>query len=265
MARINLTMAMAAAQLLLTPAAIRAEKPVRELVPVSLAQIRTRIQPGDVVAFSGKTRISGFIQLFTGSNVSHVAVVLEAPTVTSSGLMIESTSETLLPRKNEPDGVLISKIDERLAEYKGNIWLLPLSEEIRASSDWTRFREFLEEQRGKKYDRWQMVKLINSPLFRVPLLGRLFRNRENFNRLFCSELVSGALRSARVVRGISPSNTTPRQVARLPIYGSAVYQLKGEHVGLAGVGVRFQMKTGLAQGTDLATHRPAEAVAGDIE
>lgn len=234
----------------------------KKLVQATFQQIRDQIRPGDVIVFSGKSHVSGLIRLLTRSNASHVGVVIEAPTPASSGLMVESTAETILPASwhgtDEPEGVLISKIDQRLASYEGEIWLLPLSDEARAQFDWNAFREFVDQQNGKGYDRWQMLKLMNAPLFHVPLLGHALRNRENLKKLFCSELVTAALRSAGVVGNVNPSDITPRQVASFPIYADEAFQLKGKPEALAGIRARFQIDPDLSECRRLALHTAGE-------
>jgi len=201
------------------------------VIQTSYASIRAQVRPGDVIAFSGKARISRIIRWVTRSNVSHVGVVLDA-SEESGGTMVESSADTLLPeswhRKGaRTEGVRISRIDDHLAHYKGTAWLLPLAEEVRARGDWIRFGQFLNQQRTKGYDRVQMVKMAMSPLFRVPLLGRLLRNQENLDKYFCSELVAAALRSSGVITGLNASQVTPKRLCRLPIYGGSLYQLTG--------------------------------------
>jgi len=52
-------------------------------MPVSMSQkwylpkLRDQMYPGDIIAFGGKTQFSRVIKGFTGSPVSHVAILLK--------------------------------------------------------------------------------------------------------------------------------------------------------------------------------------------
>lgn len=66
-------------------------------IQISYEEARSRMRPGDVIAFSGKANISELIKSVTLSDVSHVAVVLQTKALhDKTGLffneIIESTT-----------------------------------------------------------------------------------------------------------------------------------------------------------------------------
>lgn len=93
--------------------------------------IRNQMRAGDVIAFSGKGDVSEIIKWATKSDVSHVGVILqskllidEKPQAGYFNQVIESTS------LNGFSGVSISRLSDRLVNYDGEIWWLPLDDEF---------------------------------------------------------------------------------------------------------------------------------------
>ena len=119
-----------------------------DMIQTTYARVAPRMLPGDVIAFSGKGRLSRVIKYFTWSRVSHVGMV---STVRKHGVeVIESTS-----------------LDGKLGV-------------------------------------------------------------EDFARVFCSELVAGALEVAGAIPPVNASEVTPINVCQWRIYGAYYYQLTGK-------------------------------------
>lgn len=172
--------------------------------------------PGDMIAFGGKGRISGIIKLRTLSPVSHVGVILQTRIGDEERYFNQIIESTSLSGFN---GVVTSRVSDRVSDYEGNIWWLPLSEASRRVFDEKAFFDFLFAQIGKPYDTRQA---IWSAIDWIPFL----RNRENFEKMFCSELLAAGYKAAGLV-DVNCSEVTPIDACRWGLYGEP-YQLKGE-------------------------------------
>ena len=182
-----------------------------ELVYSDYDFVRGQLKPGDVIAFSGKGWVSKTIKFFTRSKVSHVGIVLE---ISEQGRVMVMESTSLGGKK----GVQVNRLSQRLDQYKGELWWLPLNKDVKESMDMAAFWHFLWEQDGKKYDTWQAIKSALPSFIR----------REHFDKFFCSELVAGALEAAEAIPELNASEMTPDDVVELPVYGKKYFQLKGE-------------------------------------
>lgn len=193
------------------------------------AEIRSSMRPGDVVAFSGKGDFSQIIKWATRSNVSHVGVILQSQMLIDDeaqkgyfNQIIESTS------LNGFSGVSISRLSDRVATYDGEMWWLPISDQTRQQMDNGKFYNWLLHQEHKEYDAAQAVKSALDVLDKVPVVGRVTHNTEDFARFFCSELVAAALEHAGAIASLNASEVTPNDLCRFAIYSDDYYQLKGD-------------------------------------
>lgn len=194
-------------------------------------EARPLMQPGDVIAFGGKSHFSEIIKLATFSSVSHVGVILrtkipEDDTGRFFNQIIESTS------LHGFNGVNVSRFSDRLNTYDGELWWLPLKKKIREKSfDKTRFFNFLFNQakERKPYDLPQAITSAVDALDKLPfgIEGPTY-NEEDFSKFFCSELVSAGLEVAGAVGSVNASEVTPIDLCRWKIYEDSYYQLKGE-------------------------------------
>ncbi len=194
-------------------------------------EARTRMQPGDVIAFGGKGHFSEIIKFATCSDVSHVGVILQTKIVADTtdrffNQIIESTS------LHGFNGVNISRFSERLDSYDGELWWLPLRQEIREKKfDAKAFYDFLFTQ-AKDHKAYDMPQAVKSSL---DVFDRVFfeangpsYNREDFSKFFCSELVAAGLEKAGAVGTVNASEVTPIDLCRWKIYQGTYYQLKGD-------------------------------------
>lgn len=173
------------------------------------SDIRDKIQPGDLIAFGGMGWASKIIKWKTGSNVSHVGVASHMNDKHGRMMIMESTS---LDGKK---GVQMNRLSKRVEQYNGHVWWFPLSEEARKKLSLVAFWKFLWAQDGKKYDYLQ-----------APMSATLFWAREDFGKLFCSELVAGAYEASGILPNINASEITPDDLCRMKIYRKHYTQIK---------------------------------------
>jgi len=188
---------------------------------------RKLMQAGDVIAFGGRSFFSEIIKLTTFSAVSHVGVILQT-------IIKNDTKDRFINKIIESatvhgfSGVNESRFSERLEEYKGEIWWLPLKKEIREQSfDQEKFYNFLyaQEEARKEYDLPQGIKSAIDAFDKIH--GPSY-NKEDFNKFFCSELVAAAFERANVTGSINASEVTAIDLCRWNIYEDTYYQLKGD-------------------------------------
>lgn len=190
-------------------------------------EARDKMEPGDVIAFSGKGELSEVIKLFTRSEVSHVGVVFKTKQLGDPdpnryiNTLMESTS------LDGMSGVMMTRLSDRVCRYDGHLWWLPLSKELRRKMDLAKFFDFLIKQEGKAYDTKQAIRSALDALDNVPFLRGSTYNKEDFSKFFCSELVAAALEEGGAVRNINASEVTPIDLCSFSIYEDTYYQLKG--------------------------------------
>ena len=186
--------------------------------PDGYSRFREKMQPGDVIAFGGKSNFSEFIKWSTKSAVSHVGVVLQTVRrdLASDGAgyfnqIIESTTT------DDFSGVIVSKLSKRLKKYDGDIWWLPLSDEVRARFKVGAFVDFMMDHEGRPYD---IPQAITAGL-EVPGV------KEDFGKFFCSELVVAGLEAAEAIPPVNSSEFTPINLCRLKLFHPDMVQIKG--------------------------------------
>ena len=202
--------------------------PVRKM---TYAQARPKMKPGDVIAFGGKAHFSEIIKFSTRSSVSHVGAILQTKVVDDEtgrffNQIIESTS------LHGFNGVHVSRFSDRLDNYDGEVWWLPLRKSLREESfDQTAFYNFLFNQarERKPYDTPQAIKSALDALDQLPFgLHGPGYNSEDFSKFFCSELVAAGLEVAGTVGSLNASEVTPIDLCRWNIYENTYYRLKGD-------------------------------------
>ena len=102
------------------------------MITSSYVAERKNMKPGDVIAFSGKGDVSQIIKSVTRSNVSHVGVILqttERDQHEESGRFFNQIIESTSIQKF--NGVIVNRLSNRIDMYDGEIWWLPLRENLR--------------------------------------------------------------------------------------------------------------------------------------
>lgn len=176
---------------------------------------RSKIRTGDVIAFSGKGFISNTIKAVTGSPVTHIGMILSSNIIENISFVQIAESTSI---GNGFKGVQFNRLSDHIARYDGDMWWLPLKDELRANMNVIDLISFIFAQKGKKYDTPQA---IGSALDFIP------DNREDLDKLFCSELVTAALEHVGILKDINASEQTPADVVGFDIY-SGIYNLKGD-------------------------------------
>jgi hypothetical protein len=201
------------------------------VVQIAYDAARAMMRPGDVIAFGGKGNFSEIIKFATFSDVSHVGVILQTKVtedVTDRyfNQIIESTS------LNGFNGVNVSRFSDRMNSYEGELWWLPLSDEIRKDKfNQNKFYDFLFNQakERKAYDMPQAIKSSLDALDNLPFgMHGPGYNKEDFSKFFCSELVAAGLEVAGAVGSVNASEVTPIDLCRWCIYQNTYFQLKGD-------------------------------------
>jgi len=204
-------------------------------VVVEYQDIRDEMQPGDIIAFSGKGNFSEIIKWVTRSEVSHVGIVFESKVLMNNEAqegkivdIFESTTlyEDPVTGKNV-SGVQKNRMSVRLKYYDGDMWWLPLSEKVRDRLDTRRFINFLLHHEKKEYDLPQAVRSALDTLDAAPIVGKVTHNREDFASFFCSELATAALEYSGAISNINSSEVTPIDLCRFELFRSEYFQLKG--------------------------------------
>lgn len=155
---------------------------------------------GDLIAFEGAGKISRLIKLFAGSP-THVGIIKEIQYKRRRVILQESTS------LDGKAGVVESYLSKRIPTYNGRIWWIPMDMMARVKSfNPFSFEKFLRDTMGTKYDSFGALQTVFHCLFWVP---------EDFQKLFCSELVTGALEAAGCTSRTNASRKTPKDVLAL--------------------------------------------------
>ena len=165
--------------------------------------IRDTLNTGDIVLCSGKGTVSTLIKAFTGSQWSHVAMVLRLATEFDFVLCWESTTLGKLrdvydgqPKK----GVQLVPLSERIATYEGKIAIRRLTGVELGQTAIQSLNELRKELRGKPYET-DRIELLKSA---YEGFGGL--NEEDLSSVFCSELVAEAYQRLGLVSDRKPSN-----------------------------------------------------------
>jgi hypothetical protein len=203
--------------------------------------------PGDVLAFSGTSAVDRFIQKATWSRISHVGILLQ-PGPGKPLSLLEATGL----------GVTVTPVGDALEGYRADhtCFYLPLGEPVRASLLPTTLSAYYAQNAANRYNYAGVAAAglydLENPLFHLLMdhLGHQFQVARvanwwsnlgeklwqqvfgldpSYRRLFCSQLVTGALLAAQILLPGPPDPrlVVPVQVCRFQIYGGA-YQLNGE-------------------------------------
>lgn len=203
------------------------------LKEVNYNDIKDQIQPGDIIAFSGKTYVDEIIKFTTRSNVSHIGIVLK-----SSDLPYNKNLECDENQIMEAlfSSVIINCLENRIENYDGAIWWLPLKESIRTKMNIKKYYDFILQQQSKKYDIPEAIKSAIDIFDKFPfcLLKKFTYNIEDISKVFCSELATAALEESGAIANINASEVTPIDLCMFNIYKEDYYQLKGERTMIKG-------------------------------
>ena len=171
---------------------------------------RLVMRTGDVIAFSGKGRVSEVIKTYTRSDISHVGIVFK----NENGRVIIMESTTLLDKPDLVTGEFIKGVQQqylsdRIKAYDGLVYWCGLTENIKIQKQADMIK-WLSDVHGKRtsYDALGAVLAGSYALNTFD-----FARDEDFSSLFCSELVTKALQIAGVVSDkVLAASQTPQDV-----------------------------------------------------
>lgn len=194
-----------------------------------LTQYRTEtpnMQPGDVIAFAGRAPLSFIIDGYTGSRLSHVAMVRSAPTPGVAGVYVtESTIFTDPTTKKKISGPQTHPLTQVLivdyAAAGSCAWHLALADDVRAEIDWSKFTAFIAkcENGSVTYD----IPGYFAYLWRsIPFVGARVCQSETYRRMFCSAYDTAIFENSGVALHRDFSSTSPADLVRMKLYKSCV-------------------------------------------
>jgi len=196
-------------------------------------EIRDSLKSGDVIAFSGKGRVSELIKWRTRSPYSHVGLVYRAA-ITDCDMtaehtvvyLIESTTmigeatqfipgtHGFVPERTYRKGLQMVLLSQRLEDYKGEVWVSKLDKGARkvmrensrlVAGAWNQAFEWLRAR--IPYD---AVQAIGAG---IDWWDRFFENEEDFSALFCSEFCAAIFKRMGLLEDtFNASEATPSDV-----------------------------------------------------
>ena len=189
---------------------------------VNYQNIRHLLKTGDVIAFGGNYFFSKITKLVTRSEVSHIATIL-----IDKDKRIRFFESSIGDKYPEHEGVHLQKISNILPFYKGNIWILRLSDEFRATLDIAHLEKYLYAQLGKDYD---YDGLLKSGVDFLDDLGiNITVTRKDSDKFFCSELViAGFMEAGGIPHHVNSAEVTPSDIIRLNIFQRPYYMVKAD-------------------------------------
>lgn len=179
-------------------------------------EVREKMQPFDLISFSGKGSVSNIIKGFTNSDISHVALVYRILDENEKErvLIIESTSLVTLPDRIHGEmikGVQIQALSERLKTYEGQVYWHKLNVPVSQARKAAMYSWLLTQHSTRvKYD---TIGAIRSG---VDIWDYMLESKPDYEKLFCSEMVAKVYEVAGHFIG-NPSEQTPEDVVNLAI------------------------------------------------
>lgn len=177
------------------------------------------LEPGDIIGFEGTGFLSDAIGFFTGSVLSHVAMVFHQED--KQTVITESTIE------GNKDGPQYNDLASRLATYdaNGRAWALHLDPKIRALLNFDAMWALAAKKTGvDKYNKLELLQYVLRDLpitHYIPAMYKADPNRE-----VCSEWATELL-SAGGLPNLDPPTTSPQVLAEMRIY-SGYSQIMGK-------------------------------------
>ena len=173
------------------------------------ADVRGELKTGDLLFFSGKSRVSELIKWFTGSKWSHVGMVCR---IAEYDLVLCWESTTLSNARdvhfNRPlQGVQLVPLSARIEAYDGAVGLRQLSSCL-SDLQLIHLAQLRHEMRGRPYESSKLE------LLRSAYDGPFGANEEDLSSVFCSELIAEAYQRMGLLDNALPANEfTPGEMA----------------------------------------------------
>lgn len=173
---------------------------------VKYENMRSKLQTGDLVLFSGKGGLSTGIKWFTASRWSHLGMVVR-PLDFDVVLLWEASPITDIKdieTGRTHKGVRLVALSERIQSYEGEVSIRLLAVERKPE-----MLEALDKLRAELKKRPFETDVIE--LLKSAWEGPFGKNQSDLSSLFCSELVAEAYQHMGLLSRRKPSNEyTPR-------------------------------------------------------
>lgn len=176
------------------------------------------LQPGDIIAFEGRGFLSNAIGFFTGSSLTHVAMVFK-----TDGRQVTITESTILHGKSGPQ---FNDLTTRLATYDrgGRAWVLRLRPIVRKYLDFDAMWRLAAAKTGK--DHYNVPELFEYVARLVPVVQDVpILYQRDSDAEVCSEWLTELLKAGGLLPGVDPFTTSPQKLAELAIYQDCVQVL----------------------------------------
>lgn len=193
------------------------EQPIREY-----DEVRSDLNTGDIVLFSGTGIISKTIQVISKSKWSHVGMVIKDHEWDML-LLWESTTLSKVKdveSRSQKQGVALRPLSARVRDYPvGRVAFRHLQDVAITKEVKQSLIAFRNEIKGRDYEQSKLE------LMKSAYDGFLGKNEEDLSSVFCSELVAEALQRMQVLKehdepGGFPSNEyTPADFGKSEILG----------------------------------------------
>lgn len=149
-------------------------------------EVRGELDTGDIVLFSGSGFISKMIQVFTGSEFSHVGMVVNVKEYDML-LLFESTTLSKVKHIDTHEatqGVQLVPLSERIKCYEADKVVFRKLRGVERTTEFVEdFKLFREEVKGRAYEQ-NKIELAKSAF-------DIFKDQEeDLSSLFCSELIA---------------------------------------------------------------------------
>lgn len=114
-----------------------------------------------------------------------------------------------------------NRLSDRIRVYGDcDIYWLPLNRDVRDKMNMGKFFNFMFKQIGKPYDTEQAIKSA------LDLLSINY-NREDFSKMFCSELALAGLESSGGCSGVNASEVYPQQLCEYRLFEDEYFMVNG--------------------------------------
>ncbi|MBK1667966.1 hypothetical protein CKO28_07945 [Rhodovibrio sodomensis] len=198
---------------------------------VAYSSLRDDLKTGDIILMSGESIFSWTIRRFTGSTWSHVGMVVRSEEL-DAVLLWESTTtghpeDAATPKGREPKpGVQLPPLSKRVRDYDGKVAVRQLNRAL-TKKEVASLTAFRHEVKDRDYD-YDALELLRSAMDE----GLFWRNREDLQSFFCSELIAESYQRVGLLPDSKPSNEyTPDDFAqevgeKLPLQGVTLDPIK---------------------------------------
>ncbi|MDE0172208.1 MAG: YiiX/YebB-like N1pC/P60 family cysteine hydrolase [Defluviicoccus sp.] len=168
----------------------------------AFSDLRPRLKTGDIVLMGGTSIFSRAIRKLTGSDWSHVAMVVRVEEY-DTVLLWESTTnghDKDVQTGEIKRGVQLVPLSKRVSEHTGNLAFRLLSREL-TRTEIGRLNAFRHSVKDKGYD-FDGLELLRAALDS----GLFWSNREDLTAYFCSELIAETYQAIGFLDKTKPSN-----------------------------------------------------------